>query len=65
LTLTISAFEGSIQRDAKNATYHYHLGLAHIKNGDKEKARRALDQVLALNPRFEGLSAAQKALATL
>ena len=45
--------------------YHYHLGLAHLQNGDKDKARQSLKQALSLNPTFEGAAEAQKALGTL
>jgi Tfp pilus assembly protein PilF len=42
--------------------YHYHLGLAFTKNGEPERARRALQTALSLNPR---LTDAQQALASL
>jgi tetratricopeptide (TPR) repeat protein len=64
-TLAISSFQASIQKDPKNPVYHYHLGLAYAKIGYREKAREALNQALSLNPKFEGASEAQKALAAL
>ena len=64
-TLAISSFQASVQKDPKNAIYHYHLGLAYAKNGDKDKARASLKQALTLNPTFEGAADAQKTLATL
>jgi Tfp pilus assembly protein PilF len=45
--------------------YHYHLGLAYLKNGDKDKARQSLKRALSLNPSFDGAAEAEKALATL
>ena len=64
-TLAIGSFQASIQKDPKNPLYHYHLGLAYAKNGDKDKARESLNQALSLNPKFDGASEAQKALAAL
>jgi tetratricopeptide (TPR) repeat protein len=64
-TLAITSFQASIQKDPKNPIYHYHLGLAYAKNGDKDKAKIALKEALALNPSFEGASEAQKTLASL
>jgi Flp pilus assembly protein TadD len=48
--------------DPQNPVYHYHLGLALSKNGEPERARRALQTAVKLNPRFAD---AQQALATL
>ena len=64
-TLAIGSFQSSIQKDPKNPVYHYHLGLAYAKNGDKDKAREALNLALSLNPKFNGASEAQKALGAL
>ena len=64
-TLAITSFQASVQKDPKNAIYHYHLGLAYAQNGDKDKARVALKEALTLNPTFEGAAEAQKTLATL
>jgi tetratricopeptide (TPR) repeat protein len=58
----ISRFEQSIAADPQNAMYHYHLGLAYTKNGEHDRARRALKTALALNPK---LTDAQQALASL
>ena len=33
-TLAIAPFQKSIELDPKNPVFHYHLGLAHLKNGD-------------------------------
>ena len=64
-TLAISSFQASIEKDSKNPLYHYHLGLAYAKNGDKDKARDSLKQALSLNPKFDGAGEAQKTLASL
>jgi tetratricopeptide (TPR) repeat protein len=60
--LAIAPFEQSIDRDPENATYHYHLALAHNGSGDKEAARRAVENALKLQP---GLTDAQRLLASL
>ena len=64
-TLAIGSFQSSIEKDPKNPLYHYHLGLAYAKNGDKDKARDSLKQALSLNPKFDGAAEAQKTLASL
>ena len=64
-TLAIGSFQASIEKDSKNPLYHYHLGLAYAKNGDKDKARDSLKQALSLNPKFDGAVEAQKTLASL
>ena len=64
-TLAITSFQSSVDKDAKNPLYHYHLGLAYAKNGEKEKARESLKQALSLNPKFQGAEDAQKTLGTL
>jgi putative PEP-CTERM system TPR-repeat lipoprotein len=62
LAPAIRRFERSIAADPRNAMYHYHLGLAYTKNGEPDRARRALEQALALNPQ---LTDARQALASL
>ena len=64
-TLAIGSFQASIEKDQKNALYHYHLGLAYAKNGEKDKARDSLKLALSLNPKFDGAAEAQKTLASL
>jgi tetratricopeptide (TPR) repeat protein len=58
----IRRFEQSIAADPRNAMYHYHLGLAYTKNGEPDRARRALEAALALNPQ---MTDARHALASL
>ncbi|MBM3777543.1 MAG: tetratricopeptide repeat protein [Acidimicrobiia bacterium] len=55
----------AIEKDPVNATYQYHLGLIHMKTGDIELARAALQKALDLNPKFEGASDAAQALRLL
>ena len=58
----IPYLETSARRVPSDATYQFHLGLACVKSGNWDKARRALKQALALKPDFEGAAEAQKAL---
>jgi tetratricopeptide (TPR) repeat protein len=59
---SIRLFEESVAGDPKNPIYPYHLGLAHSKNGEIDRARRSLQTALKLNP---ALTDAQQALASL
>jgi putative PEP-CTERM system TPR-repeat lipoprotein len=63
--LAINAFEQSIERDARNPIYHYHLGLAFAKSGEDAKARKALQQALVLEPGFARADDAKRVLASL
>jgi tetratricopeptide (TPR) repeat protein len=51
-SLAIGPFEKSVAQDPDNPTYHFHLGLAHAKNGNIEDARRAIAAALKLKPDF-------------
>ena len=64
-TLAIAPFQKSIELDPKNPVFHFHLGLAHLKNGDSPKARIALRDALALAPNFAGANEAKQALASI
>jgi tetratricopeptide (TPR) repeat protein len=64
-TLAISSFEQALARDPANASYMYHLGLAHLKNGDKAKARESLEKALKAKPDFPEASDAKRLLAGL
>ena len=46
----VRRFEQSVAVSPENPIYHYHLGLAYSKTGDKERARRALEAALKLQP---------------
>ena len=64
-TLAIRSFTESIEKDPKNATYHYHLGLAYINNREPDRARASLQEALSLKPSSDEAAAVQKALASL
>jgi hypothetical protein len=38
----IPLLRSSIEKDSRKPLYHYHLGLAYAKSGDKERARESL-----------------------
>lgn len=63
--LAIQPLEQSVRKDPGNAIYHYHLGLAYLKTGDKDKARGALRQALNLQANFDGAAEARRALSSL
>jgi Flp pilus assembly protein TadD len=63
--LAVAPFQKSVEQDAKNPVYHFHLGLAHAQAGDATNARLALQQALALAPNFSGAAEARQALASL
>lgn len=63
--LAIRSFEASIEKDPKNAAYHYHLGLAYSTNQEWDKARKSLEQALSLKLNPQDAAGAQKALASL
>jgi putative PEP-CTERM system TPR-repeat lipoprotein len=64
-TLAISAFERSVAKDPTKAEYLYHLGLAHLKNGDKVKARESLEKALKAKGDFPDAADAKKILSGL
>jgi tetratricopeptide (TPR) repeat protein len=57
--------EATVGLSPENALYHYHLGLAYEKSGDRARAARHLARALALNADFEGASDARALLASL
>ena len=60
--IAIPYFERSIDIDGTNPLYHFHLGMAHAKQGDDGKARRSLERALALNTAFDGADEARSTL---
>ncbi len=64
-SLAVPIFRESVDKSPKNAVYRYHLGLAYAKSGHLEDARKALEQALALDPKFNGSADAQSVLAGL
>ena len=63
--LAVPPLVRAIEKDPKNATYHYHLGLAYAKTGDTAGARRALERALELGSSREWAPDARRELAAL
>jgi tetratricopeptide (TPR) repeat protein len=58
----IASFEKAVSKAPTNPVYQYHLGLAHLKEGNDAQARVALKRALAIKPDFNGADEARKAL---
>lgn len=54
--------ERSVEAAPDNPVYHYHLGLAYQKSGERDRARRSLRRAVTLDPEFAD---AEQALRTL
>jgi len=63
--LAIATLGRAVERDAKNPTFQYHLGLAYARSGDAERGRARLEAALRLQPDFDGASDARRVLAGL
>ena len=61
----IPLLRSSIEKDSRQPLYHYHLGLAYAKSGDKERARESLQEAIRLAPDFAGSADARRVLDTL
>jgi Flp pilus assembly protein TadD len=64
-TLAVAPLRLSVEKDPRNPLYHYRLGLAYSKTGDKDGARKELQEALKLNQTFEGADEAKQLLASL
>jgi tetratricopeptide (TPR) repeat protein len=65
ITTAIPLFQKSIERNPSNPTYHYHLGLAYLKQRDMIRAKASLQRALSLNPTFANAKEARDALASI
>ncbi len=63
--LAFTPLEQAVRKDPKNPVYAYHLGTAHAKNGDKDRAREMLQAALKLSPSFPGADDAKRTLQSL
>jgi putative PEP-CTERM system TPR-repeat lipoprotein len=64
-SLAIDPLKVSVEREPRNASYHYHLGVASAAAGNTALARESLQKALSLQPNFNGAAEARKALETL
>ena len=58
----ITSFERAAAKAPGNPIYQYHLGLAHLKEGNEVEGRAALKRALAIKSDFNGADEARKAL---
>ena len=63
--LGVTPLQQAIQTKPSEPMYHYHLGVAYAKNGDKDRARQSLEKALSLSPSFQGAADAKRTLDTL
>jgi tetratricopeptide (TPR) repeat protein len=63
--LAVPPLRLSVEKDPKNPVYHYRLGVAYSKTGDKDGARKELQEALKLNATFPGADDAKQILASL
>jgi tetratricopeptide (TPR) repeat protein len=63
--LAIATLGRAAERDPKNPTFQYHLGLAYARSGDAGRAKARLEAALRLQPGFDGASEARRVLAGL
>jgi Flp pilus assembly protein TadD len=60
--LAIPVLKTTVDKDPANYLYHYHLGLAYAKSGDKVNARHSLEKTLTLKPDSAEAADARKVL---
>jgi len=63
-SLAIEPLEFSVQKDPSRGVFQYHLGLAYMKVGEKDKGREWLERALKLQPDSELAAEARKALSS-
>jgi tetratricopeptide (TPR) repeat protein len=63
--LAVPPLKMSVDKDPQNPIYHYRLGVAYSKTGDKAAARRELEAALKINQSFPGADDAKKILGSL
>jgi tetratricopeptide (TPR) repeat protein len=65
LPQAIEVLKATVEKDSTKPEYHYHLGLALAKNGDKTAATEQLNKALAIKPDFDGAADAKAVLESL
>jgi len=63
--VSVSFAEDAVRRAPENASFRYHLGMALMGAGDKDRARSELQKALSLNLKGTDAQEAQKSLASL
>ena len=59
----IASLSRAVERNPNNPVYHYHLGLAYLQSGDKQRGRSELQRALEISQDFDGADDARKQLA--
>jgi tetratricopeptide (TPR) repeat protein len=62
--LALRPLEFSVAKEPGNPTFHYHLGLAQLKNGDITRGRQSLQSALKLRPNYTEAQRALKSVAS-
>ena len=65
LDSALEIFQRLVRSDPGNPAYHYHLGAALYKKGEKQKARAELDAALAAKPGAEDVEKIRELLSHL
>jgi len=60
--LSIATLRRAVQVAPTNPTFHYHLGLAYARSGDKDRAKSTLQAALRLKSDFAGAADAKRIL---
>jgi tetratricopeptide (TPR) repeat protein len=63
--LAIGLLQEAVKKLPQNATYHYHLGMAYQKSGDRVQAKSHLQRALQINPDYPAAAQIRRALAEL
>jgi tetratricopeptide (TPR) repeat protein len=58
----IASFSRAVERNPNNPVYHYHLGLAFLQSGDKQRGRSELQRALEISQDFNGADEARRQL---
>ncbi|MFN7983338.1 MAG: tetratricopeptide repeat protein, partial [Vicinamibacterales bacterium] len=61
----IAALKDSVDRSPRSSLFHYHLGLAYLQGGDREKAKASFEQAVRLGADSPIAADARKQLNTL
>jgi tetratricopeptide (TPR) repeat protein len=64
-SLGIRHLESSVEKNPNEPVFRYHLGIAYMQVGDRDKAKQALTKALSIKSDFEGAAQARKALAEI
>jgi tetratricopeptide (TPR) repeat protein len=63
--LAIAPFKRAVELSPRTAIYHFHLGLAYVQEGQKDRARESLRRALTLQADFAGSDEARRLVDSL